>query len=213
MMKATAGIPPFMILTIGSIAFGLFILWQGYLFAYGTIYGACWQNTLESLHKIQGEAAPLEIGQSRNVFVEFGDCTDAVLIMNREQFETTLVQVGGNLDTKFSCLEGVKSTLAAVKKVDNSPSWVDLTKALAQSDRRTIEEWTRAFAGLDKATHCTQLKCQNCTFTGKGLTLSISSKAGMYCMNIKRESQLEYTVRADIVEKEDKCLIDETNLV
>ncbi len=207
-MKGTAGIPSYMILIIGSIAFGLLVLWQGYLFTVGSLHGLCWQSTLEGLQKIQGEASSLEIGQSRNVFVEFGDCTDAVIIMNREQFETTLVQIGGSADTKFSCLEGVKTTLAAVKKVEDSPSWVDLTKALAQSDRKTIEQWTRAYAGLDKATHCTQLKCANCTLTGKGLTLQISSKSDKYCFNIKRESKLEYTVRADTVEKEDRCLID-----
>ena len=200
----------YVILTIGSLAFACMVLAAGWYFSQGVIHGACWENTLQDLHKIQSEAASLEIGKSKNLFIEFGaDCTDAVIIMNREPFERMVTDIGGGLGNKFSCLDGVKTTIAAVKKTDNSPSWVDVTKALVKSDRKTVEDWARAFVGLDKATHCTHLKCENCTFTGKGLTFSITGKSDRYCINIKRESQLEYTVRAELVEKQDQCLINE----
>ena len=176
--KLKGDISQYALIRIAEIIIGLSMIVVLYIYANGLIYGTCWQNTIQDLKEIQSEASLLtQDHSSKKLFMEFGTCTDVVILTNRDSFDKMLVSLAGinpTVESKFKCFpQEFRTILAAIKKTDKSPSFLDVGTAVLASDRKTVEDWARAFIGLDQATECISLKCDNCTFRTGGLTLPI----------------------------------------
>ena len=172
-------------------------------------HGVCWRNTYDQLYKIKNEMADIEQGTTKPIFAEFdSSCTDTVLIMNRDQFAKTVdsLDVGHvGVENKFECTPAeAKGILAAVKKAENVPPWYSVVLAAAKSDKETLNEWGRALVGLNEATHCFTLKCNDCAFKGS-LSLRVDKSAAKYCIKVQKENEKEYSLTSTIVKKESEC--------
>ena len=215
--KLKGDISQYALIRIAEIIIGLSMIVVLYIYANGLIYGTCWQTTIEDLKKIQSEASLLtQDHPSKKLFLEFGTCTDVVILTNRDSFDKMLVnltRINPTVESKFKCFpQEFRTVLAAIKKSDKSPSFLDVGTAVLASDRKAVEDWARAFIGLDQATECISLKCDNCMFSTRGLTLPITQKSTKYCINIGKESDTLYSISANQVERENEC-VSPTNLV
>ncbi len=99
--KKKGDISQYALIRIAEVVIGLSMIVLLYVTMSGLIYGTCWQNTIQDLKKIQSEASLLtQQKPSKNVFMEFGTCTDVVIFSNRDKFDETVSQLGRKPEAK-----------------------------------------------------------------------------------------------------------------